>query len=187
MIAFNRSRIWELIMRFSPAAIGLSLLLAVASSATFSQPADYQVDPRSTLLIEEGLAAQKGGDLNGAIDFYEAALAIDPGNRNAYIALAQVARAQDLPGKAIRLYREALLLNPNDLAALAGEGEALVQRGAVEKARLNLSRIKSLCRDDCPEEGQLLAAIEASDKTPVLSAEAVQTTPTVTGGSSEQP
>ena len=171
-------------MRFSPAAVALSLVLAITASAGFSQNTEHAVDPRSTALLDQGYAAQKQGDYDTATGLYESALAVDPANRAAFIALAQVARAQQLPGKAIRLYREALELNPNDMAALSGQGEALIQRGAVEKARRNLARIKALCTGTCPEEAQLLAALEKQDS-PVLSAEAVAPKPQVTAA--EQP
>ncbi|MEZ5708633.1 MAG: tetratricopeptide repeat protein [Blastomonas sp.] len=172
-------------MRYTLPAIGLSMALAMVSSSSFSQAPSYVVDPRSTALLDEGYEAQKAEDFDAATDYYEAALAVDPGNRAAYIALAQIARAQRLPGKAVRLYREALALNPNDVGALAGQGEALIQRGAVEKARRNLARIEALCGSECKEKDQLLAALDKHDAAPVLSAEAVKVSPTVS--SSEQP
>jgi len=167
-------------MRFAPAAVALSLLLATVSSTGIGQPVRYAVNPASQALVDEGSRVQQAGDLDEAIGLYEAALAVDPGNRTAYIALAQVASAQNLPGKAIRFYREALRLDPNDVAALAGQGEAMVQRGAVEKARRNLVRIEALCTSDCTEAGRLTSAIDKAAARPVLSAEAVASTPTVT-------
>jgi tetratricopeptide (TPR) repeat protein len=178
---------WENIMRFAPAAIALSLLLATVSSTGIGQPVRRAVDPGSQILVSEGVKAQQAGNLDEAVGLYEAALAVDPANRAAYIALAQVASAQGLPGKAIRFYREALRLDPNDVAALAGQGEAMVQRGAVEKARRNLVRIEAICTRGCSEAGRLLAAIDLAAAKPVLSAEAVATTPTVTSGTAEQP
>lgn len=169
----------ELIMRFSPAAIAMSLVLATVSSAGFGQSADVEIKARSVAYMERGEAAQKQGNLELATDLYETALAVDPRNGSAFIALAQIARAQKLPGKAIRFYREALILDPNNLDALAGQGEALVQRGAVEKAKINLSRIETLCRTRCPQTAQLSSAITASQKLPVMSAQAVTPTPKV--------
>lgn len=176
---------WENIMRFTPAAVALSLLLATVSSTGIGQPVRMAVDPVSQALVDEGAAEQQAGKLDDAIGLFEAALAVDPGNRNAYVALAQVASAQGLPGKAIRFYREALRLDPNDVAALAGQGEAMVQRGAVEKARRNLVRIEAICTTGCNEAGRLLAVIDQAAAKPVLSAEAVASTPTVT--ETEQP
>lgn len=173
-------------MRFAPAAIAMSLLLATVSSTGIGQPIRYNVDPASQALMEEGSSVQQAGKLDDAIGLYEAALAVDPGNRAAYIALAQVASAQNLPGKAIRYYREALRIDPNDVAALAGQGEAMVQRGAVEKARRNLVRIEAICTSVCTAAGRLLAAIDEAASKPVLSAEAVASTPTI-APETEQP
>src|SRR3546814_14689252 len=106
--------------------------MPVASDA---QRADNDIFSTSIALQKDGEAAQAKGDLNGDIDLYESALAADPRNRSAIIALAQVARAQGLPGQALGLYREALLLAPNALVALTGQGEALAAQGALELAR----------------------------------------------------
>jgi len=99
-------------------------------------------------------------------------LAVDPRNRGAYALMAQVAQQQSLPGKAIRLYRESLLIEPNDLAALAGQGEAMVAKGAVTKAKENLARIRVLCVGACPDGTRLAAAIAKGPPPAVQSAQA---------------
>ncbi|MFN7028638.1 MAG: tetratricopeptide repeat protein, partial [Sphingopyxis sp.] len=96
-------------MRVSFLALSAGLILASLPTASDAQRADNDIFPRSIALQQQGQAAQEAGDLNLAVDFYESALAADPRNRSAIIALAQVARAQGLPGKAIGLYREALV------------------------------------------------------------------------------
>ena len=53
-------------MRFSPAAIALSLLLATASSMSVGKKPDYQIDPQSLVLTAEGDAALKTGDAEAA-------------------------------------------------------------------------------------------------------------------------
>lgn len=166
-------------MRFSPAALALSLVMATVSSVSYSQSADIEIKQRSVEYMNLGEKAQKSGNFELATDLYETALAVDPRNGSAFIALAQIARVQGLPGKAIRFYREALILDPNNLDALAGQGEALVQRGAVEKAKLNLSRIESLCRTRCSQNDQLANVITKSERTPVMSAAAVTPKPKV--------
>ena len=150
------------------AAIGLTLLTLSTSLA--GQRPDDQIDPRSTALLERGKAARAAGNLPGATDLIESALVVDPRNRPAFLVLAEVARAQNLPGKAIRLYREALTLEPNDVAALKGQGEAMVQKGAVEKAKENLAKIQKLCPRTCAEGTTLAAAIAKGP--PVISATA---------------
>ena len=164
-------------MRFSPIAVALSLTLAAFSSASPGQKPDDQVNPRSLALQQQGEAARRAGNLSSADDLLESALAIDPRNRGAFIALARVAQAQDLPGKAIRLYREALELEPNDVSALAGQGEAMVQKGAVERAKQNLARVRTLCKVDCPAIGELSAAITKGPPPAVVTAQATTVVP----------
>ncbi|WP_119035229.1 tetratricopeptide repeat protein [Hephaestia caeni] len=146
-------------MRFTSVAIAAALTLVTVSTALHGQKRDDQIDARSTALLTEGEAAAKAGDLDSAADTLETALAVDPRNRAAFVALGDVTHKRGMPGKAIRLYREALNLDPNDIAALRGEGEALVARGAVEQAKADLAKIRRLCANACPEASALTAAI----------------------------
>jgi tetratricopeptide (TPR) repeat protein len=170
----------ELFMRFSPTAVALSLALATVSSVGNGKKADHQIDPRSLVLVEEAKAHAAGAKYDAANDALESALAVDPRNRTAYVVLAQVAQKQALPGKAIRYYREALTIEPNDVVALSGQGEAMIQRGALARARDNLARITQICPTACAEQKSLAAAIEKSVAAPVMSAEAVKPKPVVT-------
>lgn len=169
----------EKLMRFTPASIALAALLATVSSVGLSQKPDSQIEPLSVQWLQAGEQARKAGKLTEATDALETALAVDPRNRPAYLALADVARTQGLQGKAIRLYREALLLDPTDVRALAGQGEAMVEKGAISKAKENLARAKSLCKADCPPVTQLSAAIEKGAPPTVLSAKEVIPAPKV--------
>lgn len=164
-------------MRFVPVALAAALGVAAVSTTVIAQKPDAQIDPRSTMIVEQARAAQRAGNLEQANDLLESALAVDPKNRTAFMALAEVARMQGLPGKAIRFYREALELEPNDVAALAGQGDALVQKGAVTKARENLAKLKKLCTAACPEESRLAAVIEKGPPPAVLSAQATNKVP----------
>lgn len=145
-------------MRISLVSAAAALALLSVSTSLNAQRADDQIDARSVALLERGKAARAAGDLDTANGLIESALAVDPRNRAGYLALAEIARAQGLPGKAIRFYREALTLEPNDQAALRGQGEAMVQKGAVERAKENLARLKTLC-GNCADATQLAAAI----------------------------
>lgn len=146
-------------MRLSSLALAAGLAVVSISTSLQGQRPDPAVDPRSLQLLAEGRALKAGGNLDGAVDLLETALAVDPRNRGALIALAEIAEARDLPGQSIRLYREALLLQPDDVAALSGQGEALVAKGAVTVARANLARIRTLCKGSCPEATRLSSAI----------------------------
>ena len=132
-------------MRYTSVAIAAALAMVSISTSLHGQRPDDQIDGKSLALLEQGRAARAAGNVDGAIDLLETAVAVDPRNREAFIALAQVSEARGLPGKAIRLYREALLLEPNDVNALKGQGEALVAKGAVSRAKENLARVRALC------------------------------------------
>ena len=137
-------------MRFTSVAVAASLALVSLSTSLHGQRADDQIDARSVALLEQGKAARAAGDLDRAVDLLETSVAVDPRNRQSFIAMAEIAETRGLPGKAIRLYREALLLEPNDVTALAGQGEAMVAKGAVARARENLARVKTMCKTSCP-------------------------------------
>ena len=165
-------------MRYTPAALALSLLAAVTASASFG--ADRQPDPRATALVDEGRSELAAGQVQAAIDSFEAALAIDPAHTPIYLDLAEAARQSGLQGKAIHYYREALERDPNNFAAISGEGEALLEKGAVDKARRNLAQLESMCGDNCVETRQLAAALQRGPQQTMLTAEAVSPSPVVT-------
>ena len=155
-------------MRFTPAALALSLLVAV--SASVGHGATHEPDPRATALVAQGRSAANAGDLQAAIDSFEAALVIDPAYTGVYLELAAAARQQGLQGKAIHYYRETLEREPGNLAAISGEGAALVEKGAVAKAERNLAQLQSLCGGACAEAERLASALAQGP--PVQTAEA---------------
>lgn len=159
-------------MRLTPIALSIALALATMTSAGHGQRPDDQLNPRSVALLQQGQTLTAAGQFDQAIDALETALVVDPRNRAAYVALARVAQAQKLPGKAVRLYSEALKLEPNDVNALAGQGEALVQRGAVERAKRNLEKLKTACNGPCPQATTLAAVIAKGPPPEVLAAQA---------------
>ena len=158
-------------MRLTPIVLTLAVAAATMASAGQSQRPDDQIDPRSTVLLQQAEAQSAAGRLDEANDLLETALAVDPRNRAAYIALGHVAQAQRLPGKAVRYYADALRMEPNDVNALTGQGEAYVQRGAVDRARQNLQRVQSLCRQPCPQATQLAAVIQRGPPAELLAAQ----------------
>ncbi|MEE4316747.1 tetratricopeptide repeat protein [Erythrobacter dokdonensis] len=151
-------------MRFAPAAAALSLCFAMTASIT-SAGRSETTDPRASALIAQGQAALDAGETQAAVDAFEAALAVDPGHTPIYIDLAEAARQAGLQGKAIRYYREALEREPGNFAAISGEGAALVEKGAVEKAKRNLARLQSLCGETCPETLALETSIARGGQT----------------------
>lgn len=156
-------------MRYSPTALALALAFATVSSAVSGQLPDKEIDPLSVELVTLGKVAEANNNQSAAIDHFETALAVDPRNIQAYMGLARVAEKQGLPGKAIRFYREALIIDPNDVATLAAQGEAMVAKGAIERARDNLARIEKLCGSGCPEKLTLASTIDKSVATAMAS------------------
>jgi tetratricopeptide (TPR) repeat protein len=128
-----------------------ALMLVSAAPAPVSTPAES--------LLARGQAAAAAGQLEVATDLLESALAANPRSRATYMTLADVARKQGLPGKSLRLSRQVLAHDANDRVALAGQGEALVDKGAVAKAQENLAKLAKLCRGNCPEQVALAGAI----------------------------
>ena len=150
----------ELLMRYLPVAAAAAMTMLTVASAVQGQRPEDAINPRSLALLEGGRSAQAAGNLDGASDAYESALAVDPRNRGAFIGLAEVARSRGLPGKAIRYYREALELRADDVVALKEQGEALVERGAVDRAKANLAKLRQVCgKRACTEVAELNAAI----------------------------
>ncbi len=145
-------------MRFAAPAAALSLCLAITASIS-SAGASADPDPRAAALIAQGQASLSAGETEASIDAFEAALAVDPGYTPIFIQLAEAARQQGLQGKAIAYYREALDRDPGNFAAISGEGTALVEKGALEKAKKNLAQLQSLCGDQCPETVALQSSI----------------------------
>ncbi|MDT0574882.1 hypothetical protein RM533_01640 [Croceicoccus sp. F390] len=157
-------------MRYTPLALAICMFVAVGASTSIGR-ADAPADPRVERLLTDGRATLAQGDVAAAVDRFEAALALAPGYAVTYIDLAATARANGLQGRAIRYYRQALMLDPANLDALAGEGAALAEKGALAKAEQNLVTLRSLCGADCAEAGALAAAIALGPVNNVQSAQ----------------
>lgn len=165
-------------MRYTPVAVALSLLAAVTSSISYSA-APEALDPRAKSLLEDGRAAVSGGNYSAAVDAYEAALTVEPGSVTVLLALADATRREGLQGKALHYYRIALSADPRNVSAIAGEGLALAEKGATEKASRNLARLQSLCGKDCSESKTLASAIARQPAPRMVSAETVTPKPVV--------
>lgn len=141
------------------------LLLAVAAGVALGSPlvaqkADDQLDPKSVALMQQGRSLLAAGMLDQAENALETALAVDPRNRWAYIDIARVAGKQRLYGKAVRMTNKALAMEPNDPDAIAVQGEAMVQLGAIARAQENLRKLQAICgAKSCPQLAQLSSAI----------------------------
>lgn len=146
-------------MRVSVRFLMVGVAAALVASPVVGQRPDNQILPRSIELQQQAHTQMTAGKLAEAGDLLETALAVDPRNRSAFVDLAQVAKQQKLFGKAIRLANEALQLEPNDLDALAVQGEAMVELGAIPRAKENLAKMQRACPSNCRQVAELSAAI----------------------------
>ena len=146
-------------MRLLPTAVIAGVAASLLATPVVGPRPDSQVDQKSLELLQAGQEHLAAGRFAEADDALETALVVDPRNREAFVALAKVAQKQKLFGQAIRFTRKALALEPNDREALAVQGEAMVELGALAKARENLTKLQHLCTGGCPQVAQLSAAI----------------------------
>jgi Flp pilus assembly protein TadD len=148
--------------------------LAVAAPVV-GQRSDDQIAPKSLELQRQAKALISAGKLEQAEDVLETALAVDPRNRGAFVDIARVAEKQHLFGKAIRVTNKALQIEPNDPDAIAVQGEAMVEMGAVARAQANLQKLQTICgAKPCPQVAQLSAAISRG---PTVASAKVPATP----------
>jgi tetratricopeptide (TPR) repeat protein len=174
----SESPVKELLMRYFPVALALSLALMVTGSMGQARVND-PVDPRAGELLANGRFAMAHGDIDTATDAFESALVIDPGHVGTLVALGDAARKSGMQGKAIHYYRVALERDANDIAAISGEGSAMAEKGALGKARVDLTRLEGLCGKACPEARSLADAIAKGPAPKVVSADAVKPQPMV--------
>jgi len=173
-------------MRFTPASLLLASALALTASSTLGQRASrpalaaVPADPRAAGWIEKGQQALAASDVAKAREAYETALLLAPADKSIYLALGKIARLQKMPGKAIRYYSRVLDEEPDNQAALQGEGLAMMEKGATESARETLARLREVCKTSCASAEPLIAAIEAGAPK-VVTAEAPRALPTESG------
>lgn len=166
-------------MRYYPAAIALSLLAGVWASVG-ETAAPQPLDPRAAALLTQGQLNLAAGRPDYAIDAFESALSIQPGNVAILLELAAATRRQGMQGKSLHYYRLALVADPSNLDAISGEGAALVEKGAVEKARRNLARLQGLCGANCNATRELAAAITKGPAPKMVTAQQIKPEPVVT-------
>ena len=147
-------------MRSLPSLLLIGFAGLTVASTGGGQRSDDQIAPKSLELQRQARALIGTGKLEQAEDLLETSLAVDPRNRGAFVDIARVAEKQHLFGKAIRMTNKALQLEPNDPDAIAVQGEAMVEMGAVARAQANLQKLQTICgAKACPQIAQLSAAI----------------------------
>ena len=150
------------------ATLTVILVASTVPVAVVGQRPDDQIAPQSIELLKQGETLLAQGKLVEADDALETALVVDPKNRTAFTVMAKVAIKQKLYGQAIRLTNKTLALEPTDRDAIAIQGEAMVELGALLRAKENLAKLQKLCGTaGCPQVALLSTAIA---KGPALAA-----------------
>jgi Tfp pilus assembly protein PilF len=161
-------------MRSLPSVFLIGITAVALAAPVAGQRPDDQIAPKSVELQRQARELMAAGKLEQAEDALETALAVDPRNRTAFVDMARVAEKQHLFGKAIRMTNKALLMEPNDPDAIAVQGEAMVELGAVPRAQANLQKLQQICgAKACPQVAELSAAISRGPT--VASAKAPET------------
>jgi tetratricopeptide (TPR) repeat protein len=124
-------------------------LIALAMPAAAQQTRGTPINAASQELTRQGLAAFAEGKNADALDLLETAVAADPRNGAAYVAMGRAYEKLGLPGKALRTYRQALTINPNDVAALEAQAMGFLGKGMAQQARANATRLQRLCNSGC--------------------------------------
>ncbi len=137
-------------MRLFARALLMGFAAAAFAAPVAGQRTDDQILPKSMELKRQAQVLASAGKLDQAEDVLEAALAVDPRNRWAFVDLARVAEKQRLFGKAVRMSNKALQIEPNDVDAIAVQGEAMVELGATARAQANLQKLQTICAKGCP-------------------------------------
>lgn len=127
---------------------------AVAGTAPVYQDA-------SRVLLRDGRAAMGEQNYKNALSLFESALVADPGNVSALVSIGQVHEAMGQRSKGLSYYRRALVIEPENRAALLAESLAFLADSGLVKAEQNMERLSRLCGESgCPELHEVQAAID---------------------------
>lgn len=146
-------------MRLLPPVLIAGIAAAFVATSAVGQRPDDQILPRSMELLKQGNDHLAAGRFVEADEALETALAVDPRNRAAYNSLARVAQREKLFGQSIRYTKKALVLEPNDRDAIAIQGEAMVELGALARAKENQAKLQKLCPSGCAQLAELSETI----------------------------
>ena len=142
----------------------LVILLALSPAAVFAMgsndpapAANRPVDPNFT----EGRKAIDAKDFAAAIPLFQAVVAKDDRNADAFNWLGYALRNQGDYEKAFIAYNKALEIDPKHRGAHEYIGEAYLKTNQPDKAEEHLKRLSSLCTFGCAEYTELKNKIAA--------------------------
>ncbi len=136
---------------------GLSLPPAHAAGSSEPAAPAKPVDPNFT----EGRKAIDAKDFNAAIPLFQAVVAKDAQNADAYNWLGYAYRNLGNYEQSFANYNKALQIDPRHRGAHEYIGEAYLKTNQLEKAEEHLKRLDSLCLFGCAEYTELKNKIAA--------------------------
>jgi tetratricopeptide (TPR) repeat protein len=147
-------------MRLMVALMVMGLLFGTARGAV-ADPGKPSAPPaQEDPTYAEGVNSVKRGDYSAAIRLFEAVIAKDDRNANAYNWLAYCTRQSGDAAKAVPIYEKALAINPKHRGAHEYIGEAFLVLGDLPKAKEHLAVLDKLCLFPCEEYSDLKKAVQ---------------------------
>jgi tetratricopeptide (TPR) repeat protein len=135
------AKLYLTLIYFSLSFVGLlsySLTEAMtADGASINQSSDIGNKSAAidlNLLVGKGLELYNMSDYQGALTWFDRALAIDPNNSSAIINKARTYYNLDKLQEALQWFEKALVTDPNNVVALNGKASALADMGQNEEA-----------------------------------------------------
>lgn len=122
------------------------VIAAVLTVSAFAPQAAEKYREVSELLTTEAETVLRSNPIEAQMVF-ERALTANPANVRALLGLGQAFDAQDLPGRALKYYRHARELEPENLEVLEAQALAFLKRDLPARSEDNQLRLAELCGD----------------------------------------
>ena len=143
------------------AAFGFAMVLAIAGSPALAVDTVVSKDAPDLTAVREKIKAKDFAgalkDLNKISDTVQHA--------DVYNLIGFASRKSGDYTNAATFYSKALDFDANHKGALEYQGEMYVELGQVDKAKINLAKLATLCPTGCEEREDLEKAIAAAPKT----------------------
>jgi len=140
--------------------LSVGLLIGIAPRVV-ADPGKEEPAVREDPMYTEGVKAVQRGDYATAIRLFEAIVAQDNRNANAYNMLGYSTRLAGDARRAVPIYEKALAIDPKHRGAHEYIGEAYLILGDLAKAKEHLAALDKLCFLPCSEYSDLKKAVQA--------------------------
>ena len=141
--------------------LSVGLLIGAPPPALADPSSKDEPMAREDPMYAEGVKAVKRGDYAAAIRLFEAIVARDDRNADAYNWLGYSTRLAGDAQRAVPIYQKALAIDPKHRGAHEYIGEAYLILGDLPKAKEHLAVLDKLCLLPCSEYSDLKKAVRA--------------------------